>query len=139
MSEKPEDLFQEGFDRYQAGEDPKTLITFFKDLCNKAPKNSNSWTSLSWLYLLENQPDLAYKAGKTAVKLNPHDAQARVNLSIAMLELGQKGVRDHIEMAQNLILISEELLNELKRNFEDGAKRKPDWKSLNKVKNWLFE
>jgi hypothetical protein len=32
-----------------------------------------------------------------------------------------------------------ELREEVAQNFADGLQRKPDWKSLNRVKSWLFE
>ncbi|MBE9186675.1 hypothetical protein IQ270_18790 [Microcoleus sp. LEGE 07076] len=135
----PEELFKEGFDRYQAGEAPAHLIPVFKEVCEKAPKNGNAWASLAWLYLLENKPAPAQKAAKTAVKLNPHDPQARINLAVAILDLKEKGVRPHVEVAQQLLMASEELLDEVKKNFEEGLSRKPDWKSLARVKQWLFE
>jgi len=43
----PEELFKEGFDRYQAGEAPKDLIPLFKEVCASAPKNGNAWASLA--------------------------------------------------------------------------------------------
>jgi len=88
---------------------------------------------------LEDKPASAQKAAKTAVKLNPHDPQARINLAIAILDLKEKGVRPHIEVTQQLLMASEELLEEVKKNFEEGLSRKPDWKSLTRVKQWLFE
>lgn len=139
MTETVESLFQSGIERYQAGEGPDTLIPVFVEICDRAPKNSSAWTSLAWLYLLGDKPTPAYKAAQKAVKLNPQDAQARVNLAVAMLDSSQKGVRDHIEMAQQLILVSSELRDEVKGNIQDGLTRKPDWKSLERVKNWLFE
>jgi hypothetical protein len=36
-------------------------------------------------------------------------------------------------------MASEELLDEVKKNFEEGLSRKPDWKSLARVKQWLLE
>ncbi|MGB3532803.1 MAG: tetratricopeptide repeat protein [Microcoleaceae cyanobacterium] len=135
----PEELFTEGFERYQAGESPASLIPLFKQVCEGAPKNSNAWTSLAWLYLLEDKPSAAHKAVKSAIKLNPHDPQARINLAVAMLALGKKGVREHVEMAEQMIMADSEWLDEVKRNFEDGLKRKPNWKELIRVKKWLFE
>jgi predicted Zn-dependent protease len=88
--------------------------------------------------LLTDQPKAAYKAASKAVKYNPHDPQARVNLAIAMLETNKKGVRDHIDKANQLMVTSSDLRQELQQNFTDGLKRKPDWKSLQKVQNWLF-
>jgi tetratricopeptide (TPR) repeat protein len=134
-----EDLFKSGLERYQAGEDPDTLIPLFKDLCDRTPKNSNALTSLAWLYLLVDKPKAAYKVAQKAVKLNPQDAQARINLALAMLDSGVKGVRPHIEQAEQLTIASSELRDEVKENIADGFSKKPEWKSLTQVKKWLFE
>ncbi|WP_449418501.1 tetratricopeptide repeat protein [Phormidium nigroviride] len=139
MTKTPEELFQDGLERYQAGETASTLIPVFKEVCDRAPKNGNAWTSLAWLYLLDNKPAPALKAAKTAVKLNPHDPQSRINMALAMLELGEKGVRPHIEMAQQMVMASSEWLEEVKKNLEEGLTKKPDWKSLIRVKQWLLE
>ncbi|OCR01270.1 hypothetical protein BCD67_25755 [Oscillatoriales cyanobacterium USR001] len=139
MTNTPEELFNEGFERYKAGESPASLIPLFKEVCDRAPKNGNAWTSLSWLYLLENKPAPALKAAKTAVKLNPHDPQSRINMALAMLDLGEKGVRPHVEKAQQMIMASSEWLEEIKKNLEEGLSKKPDWKSLSRIKQWLLE
>jgi len=139
MAEKAEELYQQGLERYQAGEGPDTLIPIFKEITTKSPKNSSAWISLSWLYLLNDKPKSAYKAAKTGVKLNADDPQARVNLAIAMLELGEKGVRSHVERAMQMIMVDSDWRDEVKNNIEEGLQRKPDWKSLTRVKNWLFE
>lgn len=139
LMKTPEELFKEGFDRYQAGEDPQTIIPIFQEVCDRAPKNSNALTSLAWLYLLTNKPSSAYKAAKSAVKLNPHDPQARINLAVAMLDLEKKGVRPHIEIVQQMIMADSEWLDEVKKNFDDGLTRKPEWKSLVRVQKWLLE
>jgi predicted Zn-dependent protease len=132
-----ENLYDEGIKRYQAGESPETLIPLFKDICEQKPKSSTSWTCLAWLYLLTDKTSLAYKAAKKGVKLNPDDAQARINLAVAMLEVGQKGVREQVEMAQQLMTISTELQQEVVDNIADGLQRKPDWVSLNRIQKWL--
>ena len=41
------------------------------------------------------------------MKFNPEDAQARFNLAVAMLETKQKGVRQHIEILQQLMVVDE--------------------------------
>lgn len=133
----PESLFDEGIERYNAGEDPEALIPLFREVCDRAKKSSPSWTCLSWLYLLADKPERAYKAAQKAVKLNPQDPQARVNLAMAMLETERKGVRTHIEVAQQLAMVPE-LQTELEESFADGLKRKPDWASLQRVRSWLF-
>ncbi len=139
MTETVESLFDSGIQRYQAGEDPEVLIPLFKEVCDRSPKSSSSWTCLAWLYLLTDRSRLALKAAQKAVKLNPEDPQARVNLSVAMLETGQKGVREHIELTQQIMMAVKELRDEVAENIEDGLKRRPDWKSLQRVQNWLFE
>jgi predicted Zn-dependent protease len=139
MTETVEALFDQGLERYSAGESPSALLPIFKEVCDRAPKSSPAWTCLAWLYLLDNKPTQAYKAAQKAVKLNPQDPQARINLAIAMLETAQKGVRQHVEVAGQLIVAVPELREEVKQNLEDGLSRKPDWKSLNQVKSWLFE
>jgi predicted Zn-dependent protease len=136
--ETVEELFDQGLERYQNGEDVATLIPVFKDVCDRAPKSSPAWTCLAWLYLLDNKPTQAAKAAQKAVKLNPQDPQARVNLAIALLETAQKGVRSHIEIAEQLIIAVPELRDEVKKNIEDGLNRKPGWKSMTKVQDWLF-
>lgn len=138
MTQTVESIFDEALERYKSGTDAAELIPVFKDICDRAPQNSAAWTCLSWLYMLEDKPKLASKAAQKAVKLNPQDPQARVNLAIAMLETGQKGLRDHIEVASQLMMVNEEWQQEIKNSIEDGLTRKPDWKSLAKVKNWLF-
>jgi predicted Zn-dependent protease len=139
MVETVEALFDQGVERYQAGEPAAELIPLFKDVCDRSPKSSSAWTCLAWLYLLDNKPTQATKAAQKAVKLNAQDAQARVNLAIALLETAQKGVRQHVEIAQQLVMAVPELREEVQRNFEEGLSRKPDWKSLLRVQAWLFQ
>lgn len=139
MTETVDALFDQGLERYKAGEAPADLIPVFKEVCDRASKSSSAWTCLSWLYLLENKPNSALKAAQKAVKLNPQDPQARVNLAIAMLEKQQKGVRPHVEVAAQIITAAEELRQEVYDNFKDGLKRKPDWSSAQRVYKWLFE
>ncbi len=135
-------LVAEQFDKaiaeYQAGESPAKLIPVFVDICNRSPKLASAWTCLSWLYLLEDKGQLAYKAAHKAAKLEPYDAQSRVNLVLSLLETKQAGVREHIETIQNLIL-TEEIYQQVTENIQDGFKRKPEWESLKRVQKWLFE
>lgn len=139
MTQTVDTLFDEGIERYKAGESPETLIPVFKDICDRAKKSSPAWTCLAWLYLLANKPNQAYDAAQKAVKLNAQDPQARVNLVLAMLETDKKGVRTHIEAVQQLTMLVPELREEVLQNIEDGLSRKPDWKSLERVKAWLLE
>ena len=139
MTQTVDALFDEGIERYQAGDSPEELIPVFKEVCDRAPKSSPAWTCLAWLYLLTEKPAKAYDAAQKAVKLNPQDPQARVNLALAMLESDKKGVRQHIELVQQIILVAAELREEVEHNIQDGLTRKPDWKSLQRVQAWLFE
>jgi Flp pilus assembly protein TadD len=139
MTQTVEALFDEGIERYKAGESPEALIPLFKEVCDRSRKSSSAWTCLAWLYLLVGKPNQAYEAANKAVKLNPQDPQARINLVLAMLDTSKKGVREHIEVAQQLIMAIADLRQEVSQNIEDGLTRKPDWKSLQRVKTWLFE
>jgi tetratricopeptide (TPR) repeat protein len=139
MTETIETLFDSGIERYKAGEGPEELIPLFKEVCDRAPKSSSAWTCLSWLYLLDEKPGLAQKAAQKAVKLNPQDPQARVNLAVAMLETLQKGVRPHIDIAGQVMIAAPEFRQEVEESIAEGLKRKPDWKALLRVKQWLFD
>jgi predicted Zn-dependent protease len=138
MSQTVGELFEAGLERYNAGEEANTLIPVFKDLCDRAPKSAAAWACLAWLYLLEDKPNQAYKAAQKAVKLHPQDAQARINITVAMLETGQTGVRQHIDLVKQLLFVDPELRDEIQKSIEDGLNRKPEWKSLERVKNWLL-
>jgi len=139
MTETVETLFDQAIERYKAGEGSKDLIPTFKEICDRAPKSSAAWASLAWLYLLDEKSNAAYKAAQKAVKITPQDPQSRVNLALACLETGKTGVRDHIETAMQVMDVSEELHTEVMQNIEEGLTRKPDWKSLQRVKKWLTE
>ncbi|MBW4613100.1 MAG: hypothetical protein KME21_07400 [Desmonostoc vinosum HA7617-LM4] len=139
MTQTIESLFDTGLERYKAGEAVDSLIPVFKEVCDRAPKTSAAWICLAWLYLLDEQHNLAYKAAQKAVKLNPQDPQARVNLAVAMLETGQKGLRQHVDFVKQLIFVNPEWQEEIKNSIADGLSRKPNWQSLAKVKGWLFE
>ena len=132
-------LFDQAIERYKAGEPAESLIPVFKDICDRAPKSSAAWTCLSWLRLLSDKPNGAYKSAQKAVKLMPKDPQARINLAIAMLELGKKGVREQVDAAAEVLMVADELREEIQANFEDGLQRRPDWKSLKRVQAWLFD
>ena len=139
MTQPVEALFDEGLERYKAGESADSLIPVFKEVCDRAPKSSPAWTCLAWLYLLDEKPALAYKSAQKAVKLNPEDPQARVNLAVAMLETKKKGVRDHVEIAQQIMMAVSELKEEVKNNCEEGLSRNPDWKALSRIYQWIFD
>ena len=138
MTQSVEILFDQALEKYQAGEAPENLISTFQEICDRNPKNSAAWTCLAWLYLLIEQPNKALKAAERSVRIEPRDPQSQVNLALAMLEAGQKGVRKHIEIVQQAVDFDEKIKNMIKENIDDGLERKPNWKSLQKVNNWLF-
>jgi predicted Zn-dependent protease len=138
MSETVATLFETGLKRYQEGEQPETLIPLFKEICDHAPKNATAFACLAWLYMLVDKPKTALKFAQKSVKIDARSPQARVNLALAMLDSGHSGVRSHIEAAQQMMRFSEEIRKDIEENIEDGLTRKPDWKSLQRVKNWLL-
>ena len=89
------------------------------------------------MQLLLDQPQAALPSARNAVKLNPQDPQARINLSVAMLETGAKGVREHIDVVKRVMLMAPELADELQGSIADGLQRRPGWQALEKVKAWL--
>ena len=138
MSESTETLFDQALEKYQAGEKAANLIPTFQEICTNAPKNSAAWTCLAWLYLLEDKPQQALKAAQRSIRIEPRDPQSQLNLALAMLDSGQKGVRKHIEIVQQAIDFEESIKSTIKENIDEGLARKPDWKSLQKAQNWLF-
>jgi len=111
----------------------------FKQLSDRNPKNAAVWSCLAWLYMLTDKPELALKAAQKAVKLDKVSPQNRINLVLAMLETKTAGVREHIELVQQLVSLNKEVRQEVDENIADGLARKPDWKSLERVKVWLNE
>ena len=136
-SQEETSLFDQAIARYQQGVAPEELIDDFLRITEQAPRQSAGWTCLAWLQLLLDQPQKALQSARTAVKLNPQDPQARINLSVAMLETGAKGVREHIELVQRVKLVAPELAAELNDSIADGLRRRPGWQALEKVKTWL--
>ena len=105
--------------------------------CNRAPRQSAGWTCLAWLQLLCDLPEDALRSARFAVKLNPQDPQARVNLSLALLETESKGVREHVQVVQQVLTMAPQISDELRTALDDGLQRRPNWTSLEKVKTWL--
>ncbi len=116
-----------------------SLLPEFKQLSDRSPKNAAVWSCLAWLYMLTDKPELALKAAQKAVKLDKVSPQNRINLVLAMLETKTAGVREHIELVQQLVSLNKEVRQEVDENIADGLARKPDWKSLERVKAWLNE
>ena len=134
-----ESLFEQAIGRYSAGAPIDSLIADFSAITEQAPRHSAGWTCLAWLQLLAGQPLAAMKSAKVAVRLNPQDPQSRINLSLAMLETGTKGVREHIDLARKVLALAPELATELHDSIADGLARKPNWQAMLKVQAWLQE
>ncbi len=137
MESSQENLFDQAMSRYQAGADAEEVLPLFIRITESAPRQSAGWTCLAWLQLLCDQPEEALRSARFAVKLNPQDPQARINLSLALLEADSKGVRDHIQVVQQVLTMAPEVSDDLKGALEDGLQRRPGWKALQKVKTWL--
>ena len=132
-----ESLFEQAMARYQDGAAASEVIEDFITITNSAPRQSAGWTCLAWLQLLCDQPEDALRSARFAVKLNGQDPQARINLSLAMLETQAKGVRDHVQVVQQILAVAPEVTQELQASIADGLARKPGWPALLKVKSWL--
>ena len=137
MESQQESLFDKAMAKYQAGADAIDLIHDFESITESAPNQSAGWTCLAWLQLLCDQPIPALRSAKTAVKLNGQDPQARINLSLALLETKSKGVREHIDFVKRILLVVPDFQEEIKAALEDGLNRRPNWESLEKIKEWL--
>ena len=137
MDQSEESLFEEALNRYKSGTPAEELIKDFQRIVSTTPNNAAAWTCLAWVQLLCDVPQEALRSARYAVKLNGQDPQSRINLCLALLETNSKGVRDHIDYVKRAMLVLPELEKELKESFEDGLSRKPDWKTLIKIKSWL--
>ena len=137
MESSQESLFEQAMARYQAGADAADILPDFLKITEAAPRQSAGWTCLAWLQLLCEQPEEALRSARFAVKLNGQDPQARINLSLALLETQSKGVRDHIQVVQQIMALAPDMEDDLRASIADGLKRRPGWKALEKVKSWL--
>jgi predicted Zn-dependent protease len=137
MTASPESLFDQAIARYREGTPPEELIDDFLTITTQSPKLSAGWTCLAWLQLLLDQPRAALVSARQAVQLNPQDPQARINLSVAMLETGSKGVREHVEVVKRVMALAPEMAEELNGSIADGLQRRPGWTALAKVRDWL--
>tara|TARA_B100000214_G_C23557550_1_gene441314 strand:+ start:87 stop:506 length:420 start_codon:yes stop_codon:yes gene_type:complete len=137
MESSQDSLFDNAMAKYQSGIDARELLQDFENITSSSPNQSAGWTCLAWLQLLSDEYDAALRSARTAVKLNAQDPQARINLSLALLETNSKGVREHIEFVKRAVLLVPEFEKELRISLEDGLQRKPDWPALIKIKDWL--
>tara|TARA_Y100001968_G_C19311722_1_gene694532 strand:- start:505 stop:924 length:420 start_codon:yes stop_codon:yes gene_type:complete len=137
MNSTEESLFDKAMVNYQNGAPARDLIKDFEEIIAATPNNSAAWTCLAWLQLLCDEYEKALKSARSAVKLNGQDPQARINLTLALLETNSKGVRENIDFVKRALFVMPELEKELKKSIEDGLQRKSNWLALNKVKTWL--
>jgi predicted Zn-dependent protease len=136
-AEDPSDGFEAALERYQQGVPAAELINDFVVITAQNPRQSAGWTCLAWLQLLEGQHEAALRSARTAVRLSPQDPQARINLTLAMLETGAKGVREHIDVVQRVLLMAPEMGDDIQASIADGLARKPGWPAMQKIKAWL--
>ena len=136
--DRPASLFDEALDAYQGGAAAADVLPSFEQICTHNPRHGAAWTCLCWLQLLSNQPLAALKSGRQAVRLGPEDPQARLNLSLALLETNTTGVRDHIQAVRKVLALSPQLADDLRTSISDGMARRSDWQALAKVNHWLF-
>ena len=132
-----DELFTEGLKRYEANLPLPEVFPYFLEIIKRQPKNGAALTCLSWLYLMENQPKQAEDTARKAMKANPADAQARVNLVLALLDSGGKGVRDQVELIQQILTVDKDQGDEIIRNLTEGTARKGTWKAAQKLREWL--
>ena len=132
-----ESQFGQALQRYQDGAEAADVIADFEAITRRDPRQAAGWTCLAWLHAPNNPRKL--RSAKTAVKLNAQDPQGRMNLALAMLETGAKGVREHIEIVKRVMAFSPELGQELEVSIADGLKRRPGWPALLKVQAWLAD
>tara|TARA_B100000700_G_scaffold311563_1_gene394012 strand:- start:243 stop:662 length:420 start_codon:yes stop_codon:yes gene_type:complete len=137
MEQLQDNSFDQAMNRYQSGALAEDLISDFETITTISPNHSAGWTCLAWLQLLCDLNDEALRSARIAVKLNNQDPQARINLSLALLETNSKGVRDHIEFVKRILFAMPDFEEELRKSIDDGLSRKPQWNSLKKVKEWL--
>ena len=137
MESSQESLFDQAMARYQAGASAAEVLPDFLRITEAAPRQSAGWTCLAWLQLLCDLPEDALRSARFAVKLNPQDPQARINLSLALLETESKGVREHVQVVQQVLTMAPQISDELRTAMDDGLQRRPNWTSLEKVKTWL--
>lgn len=129
--------FEAALQRYHQGVSAAELVGEFEALAAQNPRQSACWTCLAWLQLLNEAPEAALRSARMAVRLSPQDPQARINLTLAMLETGAKGVREHIEVTQRVLVMAPEMAAEVNEAIADGLQRKPGWPAMQKVKAWL--
>ncbi|KKZ15476.1 MAG: hypothetical protein TH68_00150 [Candidatus Synechococcus spongiarum 142] len=130
--------FEQALVAYQKGGSVEELLPTFLDIVRNSPNHGPAWTCLCWLQLLASRPLAALRSGRVAVRLNPQDPQARLNLSLAMLDTNTKGVREQIQQIQKVLTMAPELKEEIHQSIVDGLERRGDWQALRKVKTWLF-
>jgi hypothetical protein len=86
----------------------------------------------------DRQAQIGPKSCPKSVKIDSKAPQSRINLALAMLDTGATGVRQHIEVAQQVMALDAQIRQDIEENIQDGLTRKPDWKSLERIKGWLL-
>ena len=135
---KEKDLFTIGNELYQQKAPLPEVIDVFLQAEEKYNKDSSVYTCLSWLYMLKDESgdfDKAISYAKTALRLDPGNIQAHVNLVLALLATGKKGVREQFEK-----VISRSTKQDLEHavyNLKDALERKPEFQDAAKLLTWI--
>ena len=125
METSQDSLFEQAMARYQAGAAAEEVLPDFARIVEAAPRQSAGWTCLAWLQLLCDQPEEALRSARFAVRLNGQDPQARINLSLALLETPSKGVRDHIQVVQQVMTLAPEVSGDSRPRSPTGLSANP--------------
>ena len=132
METSQDSLFEQAMARYQAGAAADEVLPDFARIVEAAPRQSAGWTCLAWLQLLCDQPEEALRSARFAVKLNGQDPQARINLSLALLETQSKGVRDHIQVVQQVMTLAQRCPANSRPRSPTGLSANPAGRPLKK-------
>ncbi|WP_287128016.1 M48 family metallopeptidase [Candidatus Cyanaurora vandensis] len=138
MNAKSVQRFDEGFNRYQAGEPVAALIPLFTELSQQEPEEQSVWVCLSWLQLLADQPEAAVKSARKAVFLDRDSAQAHINLILGLTDSKQQGVTYHRQQARQLLQQFPDQRPAVLDNFATAQTRRPDWTTAQTLQAELF-
>lgn len=133
-----DDYFGWGNKLYNEKAPLSEVIDKFLKAIEKNPKDSSSYTCLSWLHILRDEEGDQKKAltfAKTALKLDPTNSQAHFNLVLAFLTNNKKGVRE--EFQKVISKSSSQDIEAAITNLKEALNRRPDFEEAKKLLKWL--
>ena len=139
VDEEVQHPFAKGLELYEQKGDYSEIITLFEQGVTLSPKDSVGYTCLAWLHMLRNSDDDASKGllmAQKAVRLDPSNYQAHVNLVLAMLMNGTSGVRPEFQRAMGEVTTEEDQA-EVLENLNDAIAREPEWDAPRKMLAWI--